>query len=176
MARAQAGFTLIEAVVTVAIAGIVLTIGLPSFQSTLQAIRTQTTLNALGTDFAMARGSAVMRRADVIVCPRAAGNRCADNNTWTQGWLVVADPDGNRQPDAPTDVLRATDNPAAADQRLRLASTRGLLRYQADGRSAGTNLTVRLCAGASELGEVVVNNVGRTRSARPAPGTPCPGA
>jgi len=171
MARKTAGFTLIEAMVVLAIAAITLTLGIPAFNDVLQRQRVATTMHLLSADMAMARGTALMRRSQVVVCPRRAPTACNDMRDWSRGWLVFIDPDGNRQPDAASDILRVSDAPAS-DQ-LDLPSTRSFLRYQADGRSAHSNLTVRVCAGSTLRGKVVVNNLGRVRSERPRRETAC---
>ena len=120
----------------------------------------------------MARSTAIMRRAQVVVCPRTEDFQCRDDRDWSQGWIVFTDDDGNRQPDEEAHILRATDPPA--HRGLAIDSTRRFLRYQRDGRSAHSNQTVRVCSGERLAGTVVVNNLGRVRSARPNAATPCP--
>jgi type IV fimbrial biogenesis protein FimT len=51
---------------------------------------------------------------------------------------------------------------------------RARLTFQADGRSAGSTLTLDLCAGEQWHSQVIVNNVGRTRSTRIRASLPCP--
>ena len=176
MNRKAAGFTLIEAMAVVAITAVTATIGCPAFSSVLQHQRVNTTMSLLSADMAMARSSAVMRHAQVVVCPRDAGNRCTAAQDWSRGWLVFADPDGNRQPDAGSDILRATDAPAGDSALLYLPSIRPFLRYQVDGRSAHTNLTVYVCAKQRYAGKIVVNNLGRVRTEHSRTDSPCPRA
>lgn len=77
------GFTLVELVVTVAIAAIVVTLALPSFAETMR----QSTVRSLGNDLMaslnLARTEAVRRGGGVSV--QAAGS----GTDWTQGWVVV---------------------------------------------------------------------------------------
>lgn len=173
MTHKDAGFTLIEAMIVLTVIAVSLTLGVPAFGQMLQRQRINTAMHLISTDLAMARSSAIMRRSQVVVCPRTADNRCRDDHDWRLGWLVFTDDDGNRQPDAPGDILRASDAPSAGSD-LTLASSRRFLRYQRDGRSAGTNLTVHVCAGGRLTGQIVVSNLGRVRSARPMKTTPCP--
>lgn len=172
MTRKDAGLTLIELLTTLAIAAVTLTIGLPAFSGILERTRVATTMHRVSADLAMARSSAIMRRAQVVVCPRTADFRCRSDRDWSHGWIVFTDDDGNRQPDDNAHILRVTDPPA--HRHLSIGSTRHFLRYQRDGRSAHSNQTVRVCSGEDLAGTVVVNNVGRVRTARPARGTPCP--
>lgn len=176
MARKDRGFSLVEVAIVSAIAAITLAIGLPSFNGALERQQVSTTLYLLSADMAMARSSALMRREQVVVCPGTAAAGCAADSDWSRGWLVFADADGNRQPDAPGQLLRATDAPASARSGLRARSTRPFLRYQASGRSAHSNLSVNVCSDGQLHGKVVVNRLGRVRGERPPAGTPCPGA
>jgi len=89
--------------------------------------------------------------------------------------LIVLDPDGNRKPDAAEDVLRYEAVPLPPDFRIRSSVGRPQLRYLPDGRSAGSNLTVRISLRDRLMSEVVVNNGGRARSRRAASGEPCRG-
>lgn len=172
MTRKDAGLTLIELLTTLSIAAVTLTVGLPAFSGSLERTRVATTMHRVSADLAMARSSAIMRRAQVVACPRTPDHRCRDDNDWSHGWMVFTDDDGNRQPDEAAHILRITDPPA--HRSLAIDSTRRFLRYQRDGRSAHSNQTVRVCSGNRLAGTVVVNNLGRVRSARPAGETPCP--
>src|SRR5690606_26180467 len=154
MTRKDAGFTLIELLITVALAAILLTLGLPAFTGTLERTRVATTMHQVSADLAMARSTAIMRRAQVVVCPRTEDLRCRSGSKWTHGWIVFIDDDGNRQPDDDAHILRVTDPPS--HRSLAIDSTRRFLRYQRDGRSAHSNQTVRVCSGERLAGTVVV--------------------
>ncbi len=173
MDRKEAGFTLVEALTALAVTALTLTVALPTFNDVVRRNRTTATLHQLSADMAMARTSAIIQRRQVVVCPRAGDRRCSDRADWSEGWLVFTDADGNRQPDAAADVLRITDAPAGAG-RLFLPSSRHFLRYQVDGRSAHSNLTVHVCSSGTLQGQVVVNNHGRARTSRPKRETACP--
>jgi type IV fimbrial biogenesis protein FimT len=164
MNRKDAGFTLIELMTVVAILAVTLAVGLPTFSGAIERQRVATTLHLLGTDMAMARSTAVMRRSHVVVCPRNASSGCSGDQDWSHGWMVFADPDGDRQPNTGDDILRIGEPPSGAP--LLLPASRPLLRYQPDGRAASTNLTVYVCKDGHYAGKVVVNNLGRVRTER----------
>lgn len=173
MDRTDAGFTLVELLTVLTILALLLTVGMPAFSGVLDRQRCAGALHLLSADMAMARATAVMRREAIVVCPReAAAGGCSGTRDWSGGWMVFRDPDGNRAPDAADHVLRLTDPPGG--DALSLAGTRTLLRYQPDGRSANSNLTVHVCAGAHYGGKVVVNNLGRVRSERAGSDDACP--
>lgn len=75
----QTGFTLLELMIVVAIAGIVMAIGVPSFQSITTTNRIAANTNELITALNLARSEAVKRGTDVSVT--ASGD-------WDQGWIV----------------------------------------------------------------------------------------
>lgn len=168
------GVTLVELMTTLAILTIVSTFGMTAFADAIARHRVQTALHLISADLAMARNTAITRRSHVIACPGDPLMGCRLDANWSHGWIVFSDPDGNRQPDSERDLIRVGNAPSGAPRHLRLASTRNFVRYQRDGRSAGTNLTINVCAGTLLQGQVVVNNLGRVRSARPAREQSCP--
>jgi type IV fimbrial biogenesis protein FimT len=89
MLKRHKGFTLIELMITVAIAAIVLAIAIPSFTSQIANNRSA----ALGEDFATAvnfvRSEAVKRRARISLCASSNGTSCT--GTWTQGFIAFVD-------------------------------------------------------------------------------------
>ena len=168
------GVTLIELVTTLAIVVILSTFGLTAFADALARQRVQTALHLISADLAMARNTAIMRRNQVVACPGDALLGCRSDADWSRGWIVFTDPDGNRQPNAEGNLIRVADAPSGAPASIRLASTRTFVRYQRDGRSAGTNLTINVCHKDRFAGQVVVNNLGRVRSAQPKREAACP--
>jgi len=90
--RVSQGFTLVELIITVAIAAIVLGLGVPGFQQLIRANRTVTEVNRLVTALSLARSEAVKRNATVAMC-RASGSNCspAPGDTWETGWVVFTD-------------------------------------------------------------------------------------
>lgn len=170
----SSGFTLVETMTVVAILAVLLAVGLPGFADTLARHRVRTAMHLVSTDLAMARTTAIMRRAHVVACPGTQAAGCNGDADWSHGWIVFADADGNRRPDAPDDLLRVSDAPTGRGGSLRMGATRNFVRYQRDGRSAGTNLTVRFCTRESLGGEVIINNTGRVRSRKPAAPATCP--
>lgn len=167
------GFSLIEATAALAVVAVTTTLALPAMTQALERQRVATTLHLLSTDMAMARGTAIMRRSQVVVCPRATPVTCANDGDWSAGWLVFLDPDGDRLPGDAAGILRSADAPAGRKDRLSLRSTRPLLRFQHDGRSAHSNLSVHLCIAGQQRAKLVVSNLGRVRHERPRRPEPC---
>jgi type IV fimbrial biogenesis protein FimT len=89
------GFTLVEVMMTLAIGAIVLTIGVPSFQTYISNTRKTTAINDLRVALSLARSTAITRRQRTTVCKSNDGLTCAnddDASNWSQGWMVFSDP------------------------------------------------------------------------------------
>jgi type IV fimbrial biogenesis protein FimT len=90
-ARPPAGFTLLELMMTVAIAAILLTIGVPSFRYVTKANRASAEINGLLGDMQFARGEAVRRGQPVSICVSTDGLTCTGTPSWNNGWIVFSD-------------------------------------------------------------------------------------
>lgn len=92
----QSGFTLVELMITLAIAAILLTIGVPSFNTLMQNSRLTTSTNDLIGALNLARSEAVTRELRVTVCKSADQATCNTSVTgWQQGWIVFTDENSN---------------------------------------------------------------------------------
>ncbi|KAF1691376.1 GspH/FimT family pseudopilin [Pseudoxanthomonas koreensis] len=160
------GFSLVELLSVVAIAAILTGLALPGFQDTLRRQRASSTMPLLVGQLAQARNPAISRQIPVTVCPSRGDGRCRSDPDWSAGWLAYHDPLRSDQPRSRADILREEHRPADGPVRILGSAGRLRVRYQPSGRSGGTNLTLRICAGAALQGEVIVNNVGRARSRR----------
>lgn len=104
----EAGFTLTELMVTLTIVAILMGIGVPSYKYITNSDRVSAEINGLLGDLQFARAEAIREGQPVTVCPAAdtSYSSCAANAaTWTGGWLVWADLNGNTTIDAP-EILR----------------------------------------------------------------------
>ena len=92
---AQNGFTLVELIVTLAIAAILMTQVVPSFQESIKDSYLTTETNKLVADVNLARSEAIKRGINVVVCSSANSNAgtptCNDSTDWSTGWLVYSD-------------------------------------------------------------------------------------
>lgn len=82
MRRMSRGFTLIELMVVVAIAGVMLGIGVPSFKNFIAGQRVKTAAGDFSTAAIYARSEAIKRNAEVGLVAAAGG--------WKDGWSVKA--------------------------------------------------------------------------------------
>src|ERR1700761_9482969 len=87
-----AGFTLIEMLMTIAIAAILMGIAIPSFRYVTNANRIASELNGLLGDLQLARAEAIKEGRTVTVCQSNDGTSCTNSTTWQNGWIVFSDP------------------------------------------------------------------------------------
>jgi type IV fimbrial biogenesis protein FimT len=98
------GFTLIELMVTLAIAAIFASLAAPSLTTMIRNNRIQTEASSLVADLQLARTEAIKRGATVAVCPSSTGTSCLTADTWQQGWMIFVDANGNGVYDSSTDT------------------------------------------------------------------------
>lgn len=173
--RRHTGVTLLELITSTCVLAILAAIAAPSLGSLLERQRAIAATNALVAHLSLARLTAITRHSPTVLCPSSSGTGCDASNDWSGGWMLFLDRDGNRRPDSAGDIVRVEN--AALSPHLRLTSSAGRVqaRYLPDGRSAGSNLTISICNRRGQmLNTVVVNNVGRVRSTRATPSSPCP--
>lgn len=85
-----AGFSLIELMMVLVLAAILLSVGAPSFQNSLQRNRLQSTVSDLASALSFARAEAVIRSEPVSMCPTVDTASCSGSN-WETGWLLFVD-------------------------------------------------------------------------------------
>jgi type IV fimbrial biogenesis protein FimT len=95
------GFTLLELIVTLAVATILLATVPSSFTAILTGVRLKTQMYDFNGALDFARSEAVKRGTWVTVCASADQAACGPNGTqWEQGWIVFTDPNNNHVVDA----------------------------------------------------------------------------
>lgn len=163
--RRTRGHSLYELLVTLAIAALVLTLGLPSFGTLLADKRLRAETDALFHALHLARKASIVRRREVTLCPSRDGASCDGGTDWSAGWIlfVNADRDGPPQVDAGEPVLARRQ----VDERVRIDANRRAFTLRATHLRA-TNGTLVVCdrAGRAEARAVVVSYTGRPRVAR----------
>lgn len=99
--KKQGGFTLVELMITLAIAGILSMIAAPSMTSFIQNNRMVSQSNDFLADLMLARIEAIKRATNIVICkstnPSASTPTCNLNNadTWSTGRLIFVDSDSN---------------------------------------------------------------------------------
>lgn len=89
------GFTLMELLITIAIAAVIGGLAAPSFKKMIDSNRIQTSASALQGDMMFARTEAVKRGLWVSICPSIDQATCTTTNVWEKGWIVFNDLNGS---------------------------------------------------------------------------------
>ena len=106
--RTQAGFSLYELMVTLAIVGIVLMVGIPNMGAFRQNSRMISTANDLHSSFYLARSEAVRAKANITICASADSmdDPPSCGGEFEDGWIIFQDDDGDIVVDAGEAILR----------------------------------------------------------------------
>ena len=167
MRRPCNGFTLIEAVICLALIGILLAVAVPAWSSVLARSHAAEARAALLASLSTAISHAAVTGTEVVLCP-SASSECANSWDWSGGWIAYADIDGDRHHDAGETLLHAQ---AALEDDIRLLTSKGRKRlvFQPNGGNAGSNVTFTMCTGrgSAAAATLVLANSGRLRSGKP---------
>lgn len=163
------GFTLLEALVVVALLGILVSLAAPAMGDLQTKFRLQAQAEGFLDSLILARSEALRRQQRVSLCARASDSACDTTGQWNQGWLVFVDSNDNalRDPEEPL-----IENHAALPQGSMVASNSTVRRYfsyNSEGRSMAINGafmagTMRFCQPSKSAGwQVVINALGKPR-------------
>ena len=167
MRRPCNGFTLIEAVICLAVIGILLAVAVPAWSSVLARSHAASARAALLASLSTAISHAAITGTEVVLCP-SSSTECANSWDWSSGWIAYADIDGDRRHDAGETLLH---HQAALADDIRLLTSKGRKRlvFQPNGGNAGSNVTFTMCVGrgAGNAATLVLANSGRLRGGKP---------
>ena len=173
------GFTLVEALVALAVLALLLGLAVPG----LSGLRERQQLQAQAEDFwnslMLARAQALLHQQHTTVCAASAPGVCDAAAGWQAGWLVFVDGNRNGQREADEPVLQERGRAPVAVRIVGNSTVSHMIGYGAEGRSESLTGafqagTVRVCVpGQGEGWQVVLNAVGRPRLEKAAMPT-CP--
>ena len=147
--RRSSGFTLLEALVVLALVAVLAGIAAPA-------------MNRL-------RAQHRMQAQAVTVCARTPDDRCASAGPWTQGWLVFTDGNANAQRDSQEPLLQKHEALPAGFALEGNSLVSRYVSYGLEGRSqtisgAFQAGTLTLCqADAAQAWHLVINALGKPR-------------
>jgi type IV fimbrial biogenesis protein FimT len=164
----NSGFTLIELLTTLAVAAIILSVGVPSFRAVIMDNRLVSQANQLVTSIKIARSAAVRYQRNATVCASAnfdaAVPSCSASTDWSNGWIVWVDKDR----DATTDANEVISVFGPIHNASTLSSGAAAFTYDARGFGTTGAADMTLCdSRTAETGRLIrVNTVGRTNVSR----------
>lgn len=101
--RAARGFTFIELLIVIAIAGILAALAAPSFSSFLKREKILAVSDELVSAIQVVRSAAIRSGVPVILCASGDGNSCGGQ--WSDGWFAFKDDDRDASPAATEQVV-----------------------------------------------------------------------
>jgi len=160
--KLQKGFTLIELFVALAVAAILLGIGIPSFSGAIKNSQISSDTNEITRALFLARSEAVKSNELVTVCPKQTigSLQCGtDANDWKFGWLVFVDNEFalgelSATVNPEDEIISIHDKPksdntiegmGSTDRTKLTASARTYIRYLPTGKSEWANGSFLLC-------------------------------
>lgn len=164
------GFTLWEMLCSLAVAALVLAVGVPTFEAFVLDARRTADVNGFVVAVQLARSEASKRRRAVVVCKTADRLRCGGREIrYDAGWMVFVNEDGLRPPHrAPKEPLLFAYTPRVEG---RITSNRPLFEFRPFTKRS-TNGTITFCdrRGAPAARAVIVSYTGRPRVSDRGPG------
>lgn len=179
----QAGFTLVELLIALAVAAILLGIGIPSFSSAIKNSQVSSDYNELVQSLYIARSEAVKTSSLVAVCPKYTidSTECGTGlHDWKNGWLVFMDnkpvnKDEKAQIGTEDRIISVHDEMrskntiearGSADRTKLTATDKFYIQFQQNGESLWGNGTFELCNSEDiELSRAI--NIAPTGDVRP---------
>lgn len=160
------GFTLAEALVTLAIVAVLAGIAIPSVADGIRNTRLKTQVNDLVLALQLARSEAVKQGTPVTLCKSADRASCGRGIDWEAGWIVFADADRDRVVDAGEAILRQHGALPEGYSLRGNSNVASAISFDATGVTANSG-TLVLCQQRQpqRARAVVVNLAGRIRQA-----------
>ena len=159
------GYSLLELMMTIAIAALIFTLGLPSFAGVAARQKQSVEINALFHAVHLARKESITRRKVVSLCPSFDGASCTRERDWSGGFLMFENIDRDEPPqvDDGEPVLYRHQ----ASETVKITANRRGFTLRATFKRA-TNGTLVVCdrAGRIPPKALVISYTGRPRVAR----------
>lgn len=114
--KAKLGFTIVELLITLVIAGILAAFAFPAFQNFIKDNRLKTRTAEMVSHLQLARSEAAKQKIRTTICsstdieqdPPVANPDCTAGASWEQGWIVWSDRNGDGALDPDTEILKST--------------------------------------------------------------------
>lgn len=143
MKPSDSGFTIIELLITVAMAAILAALAMPSFSDLMSKRNVVAVSDTLISDLRYARSEALKRTTPVTVCQSLNSASCTVNpGAWVGGWITFIDFNGNGTVDAGDTLLRVQAAPSGIQSiQNNPINDRTFFTYQANGVAKAANQT-----------------------------------
>lgn len=163
------GFTLLEALVVLALVGILVAMAAPVMSDLRSRHQVQAQAEGLLGSLVLARSEALRRQQRVSLCAQGTQGTCDALGRWQQGWLVFVDENDNGLREAGEALIEAHATSPAGVRLDANSTAKAYFSYGSEGRSMSTHgafmaATWRFCQPAVPVGwQVVSNALGKPR-------------
>lgn len=164
--KRQSGFTLMELLIVLAIAGVMLGVGVPGLQTMSYNSKRLSMFQQLYASLQSARLEAVSKATNVTVCKRnTAGTACDNSANWHDGWIIFLDADEDGVVDGGEDIIRVFDDVGSDIWMEGNIKVSNRVTFDLLGRT-GNNGTISICdvRGPNYARGVVISQAGRVRA------------
>ena len=161
--KTHAGFSIVESMMTIAIAAILCAVSLPALGGLVHTTQSRVAREAMFTSLNLARNTAVSRQGEIVICASNDGEHCSGGQWWQGGWIVFQDANHDGKSDANEAIIQAVQ--AQPGVTVLTSADRTHITYRSDGTSPGTNATITFCDAKRHrsAGTIIVSNAGRAR-------------
>ncbi len=150
------GFTLLELIIVLIISMLLITIGIPGFQTLIQNNRLTAVASSIQNNLMFARNQSVSYLNYVTVCPLQS-NVCSNN--WITGIDIFIDSDRDASYDSGEVLLKTGDKFNSNDT---LVFPTNSITFTPDGQITGSAAKFRYCKGDKKVG-VSITYSGRAK-------------
>ncbi|WP_169307091.1 GspH/FimT family pseudopilin [Ferrimonas sediminicola] len=160
--RLRPGLTLVEMMITLAIAAILLLWGAPSMRALFADARAEAKIHSLYHDLVQARYLALSYQATVTLCPLSTSNQC--DGQWHQGYVVFVD-DEPLQSLGGGDLAMFRGDAISSGDYLKYSARVNAIRFAPDGFT-GQNGSFYYCSDQDQSSyplKVVISRTGRAK-------------
>ena len=135
------GFTLIELMIALALAGVLMALAAPSFQQSLAGNRLSTAASELAGAVQLARSEAIRTNRRASLCRSTDGSACSGSSSSWPGWIVFVDTDGDGVRDANEPVVKSGtfDGPVQVLSSSNVTALSESITFRGDGIARAAN-------------------------------------
>lgn len=150
----QAGVTLIELLVAIAMLAVLMTVAVPSFQTFMINNQVSAFSDQLYASLLLTRSEAIKRNGRVQICRSSNGTACT--GSWNEGWIVFEDKDGNSTPSTSEIIFKA----GSQNGNFSLSGLPNSLYYDSQGAATSSTNHFAICPSTGSCKYVCVPQYG----------------
>ncbi len=170
------GFTIIELMMTIMVAGVIIAIAVPSMSDLIKNSRQTSNVNQLVSLINYSRSQAVGLNSEVTLCGSDDGAKC-NSSSWEKGGLIVKGVATAGSTPAAADILKIIDPQSSGSTLRRVSSAatvpsgfdNSIIRFERTGRMNSDDASsFTLCDDRKEKKArgIVINGSGQARTAK----------